>query len=189
MGAIGRQTEPTHWVNSMVTVVTEKKTRICMDPQDLNQAIKREHYPLLTVEEVASRMPSAKYFSVLNANQGFWQVRLDEQSSKLCTFNTPIGRYHLLHLPFGIPSVSEVFQRSVAQMIEGLDGVVNIIDDLLVWGDTIEEHDQRLHKLLERECEYNLKLNRNKCKIRTKGIKYLGHVLSAAGPKPDNEKI
>lgn len=71
LGVIARQTEPTEWVNSMVTVVTPKKMRICMAPKDLNQAIKREHYPLLTVEEVVSRMPNAKYFSVLDANQGF----------------------------------------------------------------------------------------------------------------------
>lgn len=60
VGVITRQTEPTEWVNSMVTVVTHKKIHICMDPKDLNEVIKREHYPLLTVEEVVSRMPNAK---------------------------------------------------------------------------------------------------------------------------------
>lgn len=118
-----------------------------MDPQDLDEAIKREHYPLLTDEEVLSRMPNAKYFSVLDTNHGFWQIKLDEESSKLCTFNMPIGKYRFLRLPFGNSSASEVFQRSLAQMIEGLEGVVNIIDDLLVWGDTIEQHDERLRKL------------------------------------------
>lgn len=189
MGVIAKQTEPTEWVNSMVTVVTPKKIRICMDPKDLNRAIKREHYPLLTVEEVVSRMPNAKYFSVLDANQGFWQIELDDESSRLCTMNTPIGRYRFVRLPFGISSASEVFQRSVAQMIEGLDGVVNIIDDLLVWGDSQEQHDQRLVKLLERARQYDLKLNRNKCKIRMTEIKYIGHILSTKGLKPDDEKV
>ncbi len=69
-----------------------KKLRICIDPQDLNKAIKREHYPLRTVEEVVAEMPNAKFFSVLDANHGFWQIQLDEDSSKLCTFNTPFGR-------------------------------------------------------------------------------------------------
>lgn len=67
----------------MITVVKPKKIRMCTDPQDLNEAIKREHYPLLTVEvEVVSRMPNAKYFSVLDANHGFWQIKLDDESSK-----------------------------------------------------------------------------------------------------------
>ncbi|KAJ8336302.1 hypothetical protein SKAU_G00396450 [Synaphobranchus kaupii] len=186
---ITKQSEPTQWVNSMVTVVTQKKIRICMDPKDLNTAIRREHYPLLTVEEVVSRMPNAKYFSVLDANQGFYQIKLDEESSKLCTFNTPIGRYRFKRLPFGISSASEVFQRAVAQMIEGLEGVVNIIDDLLVWGDTSEQHDERLIKLLQRTDENGLRFNKSKCKFRRTEVKYIGHTLSADGLKPDEEKI
>ncbi|XP_056109383.1 uncharacterized protein K02A2.6-like [Rhinichthys klamathensis goyatoka] len=189
MNVIARQTDPTDWVSSMVTIVKPDKIRICLDPQDLNKAIKREHYPLLTVEEVVSNMPNAKVFSVLDANQGFWQIKLDDDSSKLCTFNTPIGRYRFLRLPFGISSASEVFQRAVAQMIEDLDGVINIVDDLLVWGETVQEHDARLRKLLQRAREYNLKLNKKKCQIRTSQIKYIGHVLTADGLKPDEEKV
>ncbi len=76
----------------MVMVVKPEKLRICIDPQDLNKAIKREQYPLRTIEEIVAEMPNAKVFSVLDANYGFWQVKLDEESSKLCTFNTPFGR-------------------------------------------------------------------------------------------------
>ena len=99
MGVITRQIEPTEWVNSMVTVVTPKKIRICMDPKDLNEAIKREHYPLLTVWEVVSRMPNAKYFSVLDAKKRFWQIKLNEESPKLCTFKGPLHHFSTyLHL-------------------------------------------------------------------------------------------
>lgn len=188
IGVIVKQTEPTKWVNSIVTVVKPNKIRICIDPQDLNKAIKHEHYPLLTVEEVVSSMPKAKIFSVLDANQGFWQIKLDEESSKLCTFNTPIGRHRFLRLPFGVSSASEVFQCAVAQMLEDLEGMVNVTDDILVWGETTEEHDQRLIKLLESAREWNLKLNKSKCQIRTSKIRYLGHIISEEGLKPDDEK-
>lgn len=120
-------------------------------------------------------MPNVKYFSVLDANQGFWQINLDDESLKLCTFNTPIGRYTFLRLPFGISSAPEVFQRAIVQMTEGLDGVVNIIDELLVWGDSVAEHDHRLKLLLESAKDNNLKMNKNKCFVRTKEIKYIGH--------------
>ncbi|XP_036379212.1 olfactory receptor 142-like [Megalops cyprinoides] len=63
-----------------------------------------------------------------------------------------------------------------------------IIDDLLAWGDSPKQHDHRLVKLLERVRENNLKLNRNKCKIRMTEIKYIGHILSANGFKLDKEK-
>ena len=92
-GVIIRQTEPTDWVNSMVAVVKPNKIRICIDPRDLNRAIQREHFPIMTIEEVVAGMPQAKVFSVLDATSGYWQVKLDEASSKLCTFNTPYGRY------------------------------------------------------------------------------------------------
>ena len=81
---------PTSWVNSMVTIVKPNGTlRICIDPRDLNNAIKREHYPTQTIEDVVTRMSKATIFSVLDASSGFWQIKLDGESAKLCTFNTP----------------------------------------------------------------------------------------------------
>ncbi|CAB4016917.1 Hypothetical predicted protein [Paramuricea clavata] len=53
-GVIVKQTEPTDWVNSMVTVIKPEKIRVRIDPRDLNQAIKREHYPMRTFEEVVA---------------------------------------------------------------------------------------------------------------------------------------
>lgn len=70
-------------VNSMVTVVKPNKIRISIDPQVLKRAIKHEHYPLCTEEEVVASMPKAKVFSVLDANHGFWQIKLDEETSRL----------------------------------------------------------------------------------------------------------
>ena len=105
-GVIKKQEEPTDWVNSMVIVETPKKLRIFIDPGDLNKAIKREHFSMKTIEEVVQNMPGAK----LDATSGYWQLKLDEESSKLCKFNTPFGRYRFLRVPFGIVSASEIFQ-------------------------------------------------------------------------------
>ena len=105
-------TEPTQWVSSMVVVQKRNnKIRICLDPKDLNRAIMRSHYPLPTVEQVATRLSNAKIFTVLDAKTGFWQVQLDQKSSYLTTFNTPFGRYHWLRMPFGISSAPEVWQQ------------------------------------------------------------------------------
>ena len=61
-GVIDRQTKPTYWVNSMVAVVKPNKNRICIEPRNLNEAIRREHYPMTTIEEVFAGMPQAKVF-------------------------------------------------------------------------------------------------------------------------------
>lgn len=68
LDAIAKVEGPSDWVNSMVVVVKPNKLRICLGPRDLNRAIKREHFPMLTVEEVAARMPEAKIFTVLDAS-------------------------------------------------------------------------------------------------------------------------
>ena len=85
---------PTEWISSLVVVSKRDSTklRICLDAKDLNRAIRREHYPLPTTEDVATRRHEAKVFSLLDVRSGFWHVMLDEQSSYLTTFNTPFGR-------------------------------------------------------------------------------------------------
>lgn len=92
-----------------------------MDPGDLNQSIKREHYQIPKREEIASEMAGAEYFSKLDAAQGFWQIKLDDKSSRYCTFNTPFGRYRFLGMPFGI--ISAIYHRAMDNMLEGLEGV------------------------------------------------------------------
>lgn len=87
--------EPAEWVFSMLVVVTPKKLRICLDPRDLNRAIRREHYQMPNVEEVVTRLTQAKKFTVVDAKDGFWQKRLNIESSIKTTFNTPLGRYKM----------------------------------------------------------------------------------------------
>ena len=189
IGVIARQTEPTEWVNSMVVVNKGDKIRICIDPKDLNRAIMREHFPLKTIDDVLANMPNAKYFSKLDAVSGFWQIQLDDRSSKLCTFNTPFGRYRFTRMPFGIKSAPEVFQNIMSQMVEDIEGAESIIDDILVWGATVEEHDMRVKRVLQKAKQYNLKLSRSKCEIRRSELKYVGHLLTQDGVKPDPEKV
>ena len=140
-------------------VIVEKsngKLRICLDPKDLNKQVKREHYQLPTVDELTSELAGAQYFSVLDASSGFWQIPLDDQSSDLCCFNTPFGRYKFLRLPFGLHSAPEVFHKTMCPILEGIPGCQVYIDDILVWGKTKEEHDQRLRLVFERAREHNL---------------------------------
>ena len=180
---------PTEWVNSMVTIIKPNgQLRICIDPRDLNKAVKREYYPMRTIEEVVTRMPNARYFSVLDASSGYWQVSLDMESANLCTFNTPFGRYKFNRLPFGLSCAQDVFQRIMSEMFEDIEGVEVVVDDVLIWGETEDQHDSRLVKVLERARSQNLKLNRTKCQIKKHEITYLGHILSKNGMKPDPKK-
>ena len=86
-------TNPTDWVTSLVTIVKPDKIRLCIDPKNLNEVVKREHYPMQTIESVLTRLAEARIFSTLDAVSGFWQIPLDQESSLLTCFNTPFGRY------------------------------------------------------------------------------------------------
>ena len=103
-GVIQKINEPTDWINSMVAVKKPNKLRICLDPKELNKAIKIPKYKLPTLEDMSANLSKAQVFSVVDAKDGFLQVRLDDESSKLTTFSTPFGRYRWLRMPFGISS-------------------------------------------------------------------------------------
>ena len=105
-----------------------------------------------------------------------------------CTFITPFGRFHFQRLPFGINSAPEHFQRVMAEVIEGLDGVVCHIDDLLVWGKDQEQHDARLHALLKKLEQAGVTLNVDKCELSRSEVVFLGHVITSTGIRPDPEK-
>ena len=189
MKVIAKIDEPTDWVHAMVTVVKKDgNLRICLDPRDLNKAVKREDFKLPSREEMMAQFADAKYFSKLDAYSGFWQIKLDEESSKLCTFITPFARYRFLRLPFGISMAPEAFHRKIHCLFEDLDGVDTMMDDFIVWGATREEHDERLRKVLEKCRSVNLKLNLDKCQFGVNELTYLGDVLSDKGIKPDPKK-
>ena len=113
MKVIRKVDQSTQWVNSLVVVekLKTKKLRVYLDPRPLNAAIKREHFQIPTLDNIATRLTGATIFSKLDANHGYWQVQLDEESQLLTTFSTPFGRYCFLRMPFGIKSAQEVFQK------------------------------------------------------------------------------
>ena len=131
----------------------DKNIRLCLDPKKLNEALIREKYELPTFEELAFQIKGSKYFSILDANKGFWQIRLDEKSSELTTFVTPNGRYNFLRLPFGITVAPEIFHKTFNDIFEGIENIKIYIDDLIVYGDTKEKHDETLKKVLDRARE------------------------------------
>jgi len=87
---IAKVTQPTDWVNSLVIREKENgRLRLCLDPKDLNKAIKREHHSISTLEEITAKLAGAKLFSKLDARNGYWNVKVGEESSYLTIFNTP----------------------------------------------------------------------------------------------------
>lgn len=187
---IRKVVEHTDWCSSLA--YTEKKDgslRICIDPQPLNKALKPCKHKTPTTEEVNPLMANAKYFSKLDAKAGYWAVPLEESSQLLTTFRTPFGRYCWKRLPFGLCVSQDLFQQRMDQIVETLQGCINIADDICIVGKTAEEHDRNLIALMERARESGLVFNSDKCIIKQSSIPFFGHLYTRQGIQPDPAKV
>jgi hypothetical protein len=189
-GVIIKRDEPTDWVNSLLIVEKKNKSlRLCLDPRNLNTYIKREHYLIPTCEDVTAHLHGKKLYSVIDMKDSFWQVVLDEESSRLCTFNTPFGRYSFCRLAFGISSAPEVLQKKNVQLFGDIPGVHIVFDDLIIAATDDQEHDSILKLVLQRARQHNVRFNRDKLQLKVTEVKYVGHILSVHGVSPDPDKI
>ena len=187
---------PTDWVSNVVIATKPSgDLRICIDPKELNKALKRERYPIPVIEHVLPELTKARVFTKVDARNGYWHVVLDEESAKLTTFDTPFGRYYWKRLPFGLSVSSEIFQKRIHQALDGLSGLLDVHDDMVIYGvgDTDvqadADHDRNLEKFLQRCREKGIKLNKQKLKLKCTEFPYLGHLVTKEGLKPDPDKI
>ena len=189
LGVISKVSEPTPWCAGMVVVPKKSgKVRICVDLKPLNKSVLREPHPIPKVDDTLAQLTGATLFSKLDANSGFWQIPLAEESRPLTTFITPFGRYCFNKLPFGISSAPELFQKRMSQILEGLPGVLCLIDDIIIFGKTQAEHDERLIATLKRLQTSRVTLNSEKCEFNKTSIKFLGHLIDPEGIRADPDK-
>ena len=188
-GVLQKVLEPTKWVSSMV--IERKKDGsmlLCIDSKHLNKASLRPQYLSPVIDDILPELAGARVFSVADARNRFWHVRLDEEGSLLTTITTPYGGFGWTRMPFGISPAPEIFQQTLEEALAGLDGVRPVADEILVCGEgktleaAVENHDERFRALLERSRETGLRLHRGKRKNRLSEVPYVGH-LSDQGLK------
>ena len=190
MGVIAPVDEPTPWVSQVVVVKKRSGAlRVCIDPHELNKALQREHYTLPILEDVLHELQGATVFSKADLSSGYWHVKLDDESSLLTTFQTCFGRYRWCRLPFGTTVSSEVFQKHLLEALRGLPGIICIADDIVIYGKTLEEHDENLRKFFERCLETGIKLNNDKLDIGLKEVTFMGHRITKEGLRVDPAKV
>ena len=204
LGVITEVNVPTEWCARMVVVPKpDGNIRICVDLTKLNENVLRETYPPPKIDNLLAQISESKIFTKLDCNSGFWQEKLDEQSRLLTMFITPFGRFCFNRMPFGIKTAPEHYQKKMNKILEGLDGQICIIDDILIHldgqiciiddilihGKTQKEHDIRLRAVLKKLDESGATLNPEKCKFSKKQVKFAGCILNKEGIKSDPDKI
>lgn len=185
-GIISRVDYPTDWVNNLQIVEKPNgKIRICLDPKPLNACIKREHFLIPTIDDMISNLGSKKIFSVLDLSSGFWHMELDEVSSNLTTFMTPMGRYKFNRAPFGLSCCPEIFQKKMLQIFGNIKGVMVYFDDIAICAENVSDHDSIMESIIKCARENNIKFNPDKFQYKQPEITFMGHLISEGTVKPN----
>ena len=182
--------EPMDWVSSLAySWKANGKLRVCLDPRDVNKAIKRDHHKIPTIEEITHQLAGSKKFTKVDGTSSYLCIVLDYESSLLTTFNTPWGRYRFLRLPWGLTCAQDIFQRMMDQILEHCEGAIGITDDVVIHGKDDEDHDLNLHRFMCIAREHGLVFNGDKCEVKKDSVTFFGTVYDADGAHPDPKKV
>ena len=179
------------WATPIV-VVTRKdgKLRICADFKvTINPHLKLPTYPLPTPDEVFAALANGESFTKLDLSRAYKQMKVAAGSQGFLTITTHMGLFQYQRLPFGIASAPAIWQKAMSIVLQGCEGVVCYLDDILVTGPTREEHVKNLQVVLSRLQKFGLRLNGPKCRFFQTSVEYLGYQVMPTGISPTQERI
>ena len=179
------------WVAPIVPVVkADGNIRICGDYSvTVNSVSRLDSYPLPRINDLFTAMSGGKCFTKLDLSHAYQQLLLDEESKKYTTINTLKGLFQYQRLPFGISSAPAIFQRTIDSLLQNLPGVIAYFDDLLVTGNSREDHLQNLEKVMARLESAGVTLKKSKCVFLTTSVEYLRHIIDKKALHPSSEQI
>lgn len=164
--------------------------RLCIDYRVLNKGTIRNTYPLPKADELFNRMHGAKYFTKIDLDMAYHQVRVRPQDIPKTAFNCPLGHYEFTVMTFGFTNAPATFQTLMNSILspEKNNFLVVYLDDILIYSNTLEEHQQHLRQVLEILRANQLYAKLKKCEFAKTQVEYLGHVISQEGISADPKK-
>ena len=135
---------------------------MCLDPTDLNPYIVRPVCNARKLDEAIALLKDAAHFAVFDSTKGFFHVPLDEASKLLTAMLTPVGTYIYNVLAIGLSNATDIFESCIHQILKGLNGNINIADDVLVYGCDYNSFKSNVIGFLDRCMEKDLHLNPDK---------------------------
>ena len=124
------------------------EVRLCLDLRRVNEAVMREDHLMQAVDDHIARLDRGTIQSKLDIKEAFMQNELAEESNDITTFITGRRLFRFQHLPFGLVTAPELFQKAMDEILCGCEGVAWYLDDVIIEGKDIEEHDARLNEVM-----------------------------------------
>ncbi|GKB51551.1 reverse transcriptase domain-containing protein [Tanacetum coccineum] len=165
--------------------------RVCIDYRKLNEATRKDHFPLPFMDQMIERLAGNEFYCFLDGFSGYFQIPIDPQDQEKTTFTCPYGTFAYRRMPFGLCNAPGTFQRCMMaifhDMIEKTMEV--FMDDFSVFGDSFDSCLSNLEKMLKRCEDTNLVLNWEKCHFMCREGIVLGHKISKSGIEVDRAKV
>ncbi|KAL7294456.1 hypothetical protein TKK_0012451 [Trichogramma kaykai] len=168
-----------------------KKWRFVADFRQLNEMTEGYCHPIPLTVDILERLASANYISCIDLRSGFHQIAMDEDSAYKTGFAGPDGVYQYKRMGMGLKCAPGIFSRAMSPALVGLQGteLEIYLDDVMVHGETLEEHNGRFKRMIDRFAKANTSIEPSKCQMLKKEAKVLGHIVGNGEIKPDPTKI
>jgi hypothetical protein len=163
--------------------------RICTDYRQLNKDTKKNGHPLPNAMDQIQRAAGHNFYCFIDLKDGFWRIKIAEKDREKTAFTTPFGLFEWTHMPFGLCNAPATFQALIDEITGDIEYVAGLLDDIAVWGDTLEQLHQRVRTVLRKLTDYGMILNvRKSTMFVTEGV-FLGFVVSRDGIAADPDKV
>jgi hypothetical protein len=180
------------WEAPMIFVPKKDGTqRLCMDYHALNEVTIKNKYPLPRIDDLFDQLYGVCVFSKIDLRSGYHRLKILECDIPKTAFVSRYGLYEYTVMSFGLTNASAYFMYLMNKVfIEYLDKFVMVfIDDILVYSRSEEEHEEHLHRDLQKLRENRLYAKLSKCEFWMKQVAFLGHVISKGGISVDPSKV
>ena len=175
------QPSTSDWASAPVLIrKRDGSVRWCIDYRGLNNVTVKDVFPLPLIEDCMDSLAGKEWFSKLDANSAYWQIKIKESDRKKSAFTTEYGLFEHVKMGFGLCNAPATFARAINIVMPGLNWktALAFLDDILIMGQDFDGHLENLREALSRFRQYSLRLKPKKCVFSQRNVEFLGRIIS-----------